>query len=93
MESGQNGVVFSLVEPGQNRFNRAGSWFLRSNRRFPVFGLFFKNSGFFREPDRIQYRFTVDPVKLAGPVRFLKPWFQKLIAIMKTEIKGLDSEI
>ena len=37
----QNDAVLELVESGQNQFNRSGSQFLWSNRRFPVFGLFF----------------------------------------------------
>jgi hypothetical protein len=57
----------------QNRFNRSGSRFSRSNRRFPVFDHFFFISGFFREPNRIEHRFAVEPVEPAGPVRFLKP--------------------
>ena len=64
----QNGVVLDLGEPGQNRFNRSGSRFWRSNRRFPVFGLFFHFSGFFREPDWIRYRSLVEPVEPTGPV-------------------------
>jgi hypothetical protein len=69
----QNGAVLELGEPGQNRFNRSGSRFCRSNRRFPVFGRFFHFSGFFGEPDRIEHRSPVEPVEPAGPVRFLKP--------------------
>jgi hypothetical protein len=67
----QNDIVLDLSEPGQNRFNRAGSRFSRSNRRFPVFGHFFQIFGFLREPDRIRHRSPVEP---AGPVQFLKPW-------------------
>ena len=58
-----------VSEPGQNRFNRAGSRFSRSNRRFPVFGhFFFQIFGFLKEPDRIKYRSPVKPVEPAGPV-------------------------
>ncbi len=73
-ENDQNSVVLWLVEPGQNRFNRSGSRFLWLNRRFPVFGLFFINSGFFRKLDRIEDRSPVEPVEPTGPVQFLKPW-------------------
>jgi hypothetical protein len=70
----QNGIVLELSEPGQNRFNRAGSRFSRSNRRFPVFGHFFQIFSFLREPNRIRHRSPIEPVEPAGPVRFLKPW-------------------
>ena len=70
----QNGAVMELGEPGQNRFNRSGSRFWRSNRRFPVFGRFFHFSNFFKKPDRIGHQSPVEPVEPADSVRFLKPW-------------------
>ena len=77
----QNGSVLPLSEPGQNRLNRAGSRFSRSNRRFPVFGPFFYIFGFLKEPDRTKHRSPVEPVEPAGPVRFLKPCLYRLLSL------------
>ncbi len=54
-----------LFRIAQNRFNRTGSRFLRLNRRFPVFSVFYLNSDYLTESDRIIVQFTVesaDPV-------------------------------
>ena len=63
-----------LVEPDYNRFNRAGSRFIRLNRQFPVFVHFYQFFVFLRKSDRVRHQSSVQLVGLAGPVQFLKPW-------------------
>ena len=67
----RNSVNFSYQ---QNRLNRSGYRFLWLNRRFPVIFDLIWFSDFEAYSDRTAYRFTIEPVQPAGPIRFLKPW-------------------